>query len=177
MGYTPSKNNAEFWEDGTIPWFRMDDIRENGHVLNNSLQHITNLAVKKGKLFDANSIIESTSATIGEHALIKVPFIANQRFLVFTIKDSWKQVIDMNYMNHYFFSVDEWCKNHVNSGSSFPSVDIEAFKKLEIELPDLETQRIIANLLESYDDLIDVVSNKPGNLIKQKQSIMQTIFA
>ena len=25
-GYTPSKNNASFWEGGTIPWFRMEDI-------------------------------------------------------------------------------------------------------------------------------------------------------
>ncbi|MGT0083980.1 restriction endonuclease subunit S, partial [Helicobacter pylori] len=23
-GYTPSKNNPEFWEKGTIPWFRME---------------------------------------------------------------------------------------------------------------------------------------------------------
>ena len=27
-GYTPSKAKAEFWEGGTIPWFRMEDIRE-----------------------------------------------------------------------------------------------------------------------------------------------------
>ena len=24
-GYTPSKANNEFWENGTIPWFRMED--------------------------------------------------------------------------------------------------------------------------------------------------------
>ena len=28
-GYTPSKSNRQFWEGGTIPWFRMDDIRAN----------------------------------------------------------------------------------------------------------------------------------------------------
>ena len=26
-GYTPSKSNSEYWEGGTIPWFRMEDIR------------------------------------------------------------------------------------------------------------------------------------------------------
>ncbi|ORF56983.1 type I restriction endonuclease subunit S, partial [Gilliamella apicola] len=36
-GYTPSKTNTEFWTDGDIPWFRMEDIRENGRILNNSL--------------------------------------------------------------------------------------------------------------------------------------------
>jgi len=49
-GYTPSKSNSEFWDNGTIPWFRMEDIRVNGHILNDSIQHITPMAVK-GKLF------------------------------------------------------------------------------------------------------------------------------
>ena len=28
-GYTPSKANKEFWEGGTIPWYRMEDLRGN----------------------------------------------------------------------------------------------------------------------------------------------------
>ncbi len=31
-GYTPSKAVAAYWTNGTIPWFRMEDIRENGRV-------------------------------------------------------------------------------------------------------------------------------------------------
>lgn len=78
-GYTPSKANNEFWENGTIPWFRMEDIRENGRILTTATQYVSEKAVK-GKLFPADSIIIATSATIGEHALIKVPSLANQRF-------------------------------------------------------------------------------------------------
>ena len=69
-GYTPSKANNEFWENGTIPWFRMEDIRENGRILTTATQYVSEKAVK-GKLFPADSIIIATSATIGEHALIK----------------------------------------------------------------------------------------------------------
>ena len=46
-GYTPSTLNSEFWESGTVPWFRMDDIRENGQILNDSLQKISSSAVKE----------------------------------------------------------------------------------------------------------------------------------
>ena len=53
-GYTPSKTNPEFWTNGDIPWFRMEDIRENGRILNNSLQKINKIAIKGGKLFPAN---------------------------------------------------------------------------------------------------------------------------
>lgn len=50
-GYTPSTSKKEFWEGGSIPWFRMDDIRVNGQILDNSLQKISVSAVKGGKLF------------------------------------------------------------------------------------------------------------------------------
>ena len=47
----------------------MEDIRANGRILNDSIQHITAAGVK-GNLFEKNSIILATTETIGEHALI-----------------------------------------------------------------------------------------------------------
>ena len=82
-GYTPSKSNPEYWEGGTIPWYRMEDIRENGRILSDALQHITPKGVKGNGLFKANSIILATSATIGEHALITTEALANQTFYEF----------------------------------------------------------------------------------------------
>ena len=37
-GYTPSKANKSYWANGNTPWFRMDDIRKNGRILDNALQ-------------------------------------------------------------------------------------------------------------------------------------------
>ena len=62
-GYTPSKANKDFWEKGTISWYRMEDIRENGRILSESIQKITPKAVKGGKLIPKNSIIVATTAT------------------------------------------------------------------------------------------------------------------
>ena len=90
-GYTPSKSIDEYWADASINWFRMDDIREKGNILQESIQKISSSAVKAGKLFPENSIIISTSATIGEHALIKVPHLANQRFTSLSIKSKYKK--------------------------------------------------------------------------------------
>jgi type I restriction enzyme S subunit len=38
-GYTPSKRNNDFWENGTVPWFTLNDIRTNGRLLDDSIQH------------------------------------------------------------------------------------------------------------------------------------------
>lgn len=69
-GYTPSKSVKEYWEDGTIPWYRMEDIRENGRKLSEAKQYVTEEAVKGMGLFSAGSFILATTATIGEHALL-----------------------------------------------------------------------------------------------------------
>lgn len=60
-GYTPSTTNKAYWTNGTVPWFRMDDIRENGRILSESSPRITEEVVKGGRLFPANSIIVATS--------------------------------------------------------------------------------------------------------------------
>ena len=50
-GGTPSTKIEEDY-NGTIPWFRMEDIRENGRILSDAIQHITPEAVKGKGLFD-----------------------------------------------------------------------------------------------------------------------------
>ena len=96
-GYTPSKKNLDFWEGGKISWFRMEDIRQNGRILSDSITHITPAGIK-GELFPADSIIVSTSATIGEHALIKVESLANQRFTYLILKDEFKTKFDIKFL-------------------------------------------------------------------------------
>ena len=50
-GYTPSKQNKEYWTNGTIPWFRMEDIRKNGRILSDSIQHVSESAIKGNNHF------------------------------------------------------------------------------------------------------------------------------
>ncbi|MBQ8247123.1 MAG: restriction endonuclease subunit S [Lachnospiraceae bacterium] len=149
-GYTPSKNSEEFWVDGTIDWFRMEDIRANGRYLNDSIQKITSKAVKKSGLFKANSIALSTSATIGEHALLEVDCLTNQRFTVFTPKKEFESVVNMEYMNYYFEEIDRWCLKHLNQGN-FASVDMEALKKYRFPLPSITEQKRIVYILKKFD--------------------------
>ena len=150
-GYTPSKANPLFWENGTIPWFRMEDIRENGGVLSDSLQHITAEAVK-GTLFPANSIIVATSATIGVHALITVESLANQRFTYLTRKKDFVDRIEPRFAYYYCFKLDDWCLDNTNI-SSFASVDMDKFSRFKFPVPPLEVQREIVRILDNFTEL------------------------
>ncbi|GAA9160755.1 restriction endonuclease subunit S [Helicobacter pylori] len=151
-GYTPSKNNPEFWEKGTIPWFRMEDIRENGRILKDSIQHITPKALKGKKLFPKNSIIISTTATIGEHALLIVDSLANQRFTFLSKKANCGIALDMKFFFYQCFLLGEWCKKNTNV-SGFASVDMTAFKKYKFPIPPLEIQQEIVKILDAFTEL------------------------
>ena len=155
-GYTPSKSKKEFWENGTVPWFRMDDIRENGQILDGSLQKVSESAIKGGKLFPENSIIIATSATIGEHALIRVPFLANQRFTNLSLKPDYKDTFNNKFIFYYCFILADWCKKNTTM-SSFASVDMDGFKKFPFPIPcpnnpekSLAIQAEIVRILDAF---------------------------
>ena len=151
-GYTPSKNNPDFWEGGTIPWFRMEDIRQNGRILSDAIQHITPAAIKGKGLFPANSIIIATTATIGEHALVIADSLANQQFTNLTVRKSLSACLLPKFVFYYMFVIDEWCKKNVNAGN-FASVDMKRFKKLDFPLPPIEVQTEIIHILDKFTSL------------------------
>ena len=151
-GYTPSKSNSSYWENGTVPWFRMEDIRENGGVLSEALQSVHESALKKGGMFPAGSIIVATSATIGEHALINVDFLCNQRFTVLTPKEEFKSLLLPKFLYYYSFVLDRWCLSNTTQ-SSFASVDMKRFKKFEFPVPPLEIQEAIVEILDKFTNL------------------------
>jgi type I restriction enzyme S subunit len=152
-GYTPSKNNPEFWGNGDIPWYRMEDIRDRGRILSDSLQHITSKAIKGKGLFKENSFILATTATIGEHALLIADSLANQQFTNLSIRKSLETDIDVMFIYYYMFIVDEFCKEHTNV-SGFESVDMNALKNMEISYPSVKEQEEIANALDKFESCI-----------------------
>ena len=156
-GYTPSKNKPEFWENGTIPWFRMEDIRENGRILADSIQHITPASIKGKGLFEANTFILATTATIGEHALLIADSLANQQFTNLKVRKSLANLLDTKFIFYYMFIVDEFCKNNTNV-SGFASVDMGKLKQMPFPIPPLELQEKIVAIFDRFETLVNDLS-------------------
>ena len=150
-GYTPSKANKEYWEDTDINWFRIEDINTNGRVLSSSIEKVNKKGVK-GKLLPKNTLIISTSATIGEYALITEEFLCNQRFSCLIIKKEYKNILSPMFLRYYAHILSKKCKENIKIGN-FPSVDIDKFKKFLIPLPPLEVQNEIVRILDNFTAL------------------------
>lgn len=173
-GYTPSKSKEEYWTNGTVPWFRMEDIRENGSILSKAIQYVSESAIK-GSLFPADSIIVATSATIGQHALIRVPSIANQRFTYLVLKDEFKEQLDIMFIYYCCFKLDEYCKECLNQGN-FASVDMKKFLKFKFPVPPLEVQREIVRILDNFTFLTTELAAELAARQKQYEYYRDLLF-
>lgn len=174
-GYTPSKAIKEYWENGTIPWFRMEDIRAKGNILSDAFQKITPLAVKGGGLFKPNSIILATTATIGVHAMLIADSLANQQFTNFKICESLQGQYAPLFVNNAFYKIDKWSERNTNSGGLL-AVDIKSLVKEPFYTPSLSEQRLIASYFQSLDTLIQATSKQLASLKQIKAASLQSMF-
>lgn len=174
-GYTPSKANPDFWTDGTIPWYRMEDIRDSGRRLNEAKQYVTEEAVKGGGLFEAGSFILATTATIGEHAVLIVDSLANQQFTNLKIRKSLSKEVDNEFFFYFLFVIDDYCKSTTKT-ATFAAVNIDDLKNFEVAIPPFDEQLKIVSyinkVIQTYDTVISTHERRIALLEELKQSVI-----
>ena len=175
-GYTPSKANPKFWENGTIPWFRMEDIRDSGRFLNEAKQYISKEAVKGDGLFEAGSFILATTATIGEHAMLIADSLANQRFTNLKIRKALTSKLSRNFFFYYLFVIDEYCKSTTRK-ATFPSVDMTDLKNIGVSIPPIEEQQEIVTYLDSKVANINQLCQAERSQIEKLKEYKQRLIS
>ena len=174
-GYTPSKANPDFWENGTIPWYRMEDIRESGRFLNEAKQYITEEAVKGNGLFEAGSFILATTATIGEHAVLIADSLANQRFTNLQVRKSLSNRLSGNFFFFYLFVINDYCKSTTRI-ATFPAVNMDDLKNFGVTLPPIQEQKSIVAHIEKETAMIDSKISRANRRIELFEELKQSII-
>lgn len=153
----------------------MEDIRENGGILADAIQHITPLGVKGNGLFEKNSIILATTATIGVHAMLIADSLANQQFTNFSIRKSLASQYDNLFVYYSFFGIDEWSKKNTNSGGLL-SVNMPLLFKQPFLTPSLAEQRQLGTYFASLDRQITLHSQRLSALRQVKSACLDKMF-
>ncbi|EAS63401.1 probable type I restriction modification system methylase [Photobacterium angustum S14] len=86
--------------------------------------------------------------------------------------------LDSNFLKYYFCSpqVIDYLKTNFISGAAIPRVVLRDFRKAEINLPPIETQRKISQYLSSIDNKIFVNSKINQTLEQMAQAIFKSWF-
>ena len=151
---TPKRTEIEYWENGTIPWFTIEDMRKQWRIIKNTEQKITDkwFAKSSVKLLPKQSVLLCCTASIGEYAYSEIELTTNQQFNGLVVKD--REVLHPKYL---FWSISRF-KNELERMSwkaTFWFVSVGTLKKMTIPLPPLEIQDQIVAELDRYQQIID----------------------
>ena len=165
-GATPNKSNNDYYEGGTIPWIRTQDVRFNEITSVDS--YITERAVKEtaAKWIPENCVIVAISgATAGRCAINKIKATTNQHCLNLQIneeKASYKYVYYC-VMNSYdeLLSKKQGARGDLNSSLILSTL---------IPFPPLEEQKRIVDVLDRFDILCnDISAGLPAEIQARQQ--------
>ena len=97
-------------------------------------------------------------ATIGEHAWIRIPSLANQRFTYLMLRKEFENFLNIKYLYYYCFKLGNYCKEHLNQGS-FASVDMTKFNEFVFSIPTIDKQKEVAKIIERFDSICNSISD------------------
>lgn len=165
------------YKNSGIPFFRSKEIIEasKGKDISSEL-YISNERYEEVKnkfgVPQVGDILLTSIGTIG------IPFIVKDN-TPFYFKDgnlTWfKNYNGINPSFLYYWIVSAVGQSRIESssiGSSQSALTIDSIKKLEIDLPDLQIQKKIAEILSAYDAKIE----NNNLIIKKLEAIAQTLF-
>lgn len=176
-GSTPLRTNKDFWEGGDFPWFTIDDIREQGRIISDTKQKVTQAALKKLRVLPVDTILLCCTASIGEYAITEIELTTNQQFNGLVIKNK-KEMYPMFLL--YFSSTLKDTLSNLSGKATIDFIPISRLKDIEIPIPPLpEQQRIVSILDEAFAAIAKAKANAEQNLKNAKElfeSYLQGVF-
>ena len=174
-GSTPKRSVSEYWENGNIPWFTVDDIRSNGRIINKTNQNITDKALKETsvKLLPEDSVLLCCTASLGEVALTKIPLTTNQQFNGLVSKDK------KNLFPYYLFYSAQKFGENLKSKSGKTTINflsVGSLSKEKVLIPPIKEQQRIAEILGMVDEDIAKTQEVIEATEKLKHGLMQQLF-
>jgi type I restriction enzyme S subunit len=176
-GSTPSRTNPEYWNEGSVPWFTVDDIRKGGRVIYNTIQHVTDKAAKESslRLMPVDTVLLCCTASVGEYAITRVPIASNQQFNGLVIKSEFKDKLSPDFL----FNVASTLKEKLKAFCGKTSVDFVSgsnLKSIQIPLPPLAEQRKIAEILRTWDEAIETAEAELKAKQERKRWLMDKLL-
>lgn len=154
-GATPLRSDETFWKNGTVNWFTIDDIREQGRIIKYTKQKITKEGFENSsvKLLPKNSVLLCCTASVGEYAITEVELTTNQQFNGLVINDDFKEKLLPKFLFHLASTFKEELIR-LSGKTSFNFVSVGTLRQIKIPLPPLSVQQEIVAKIEQYEKII-----------------------
>ncbi|QJU05402.1 restriction endonuclease subunit S [Candidatus Saccharibacteria bacterium oral taxon 488] len=171
-GGTPKTNKPEFWS-GDIPWLSVVDFGGDRRWVDQTEKAITSLGLESSstKLLNKGDIIISARGTVGELAQLRRPMAFNQSCYGIRAKAG----VDQNFL-YYLLKKSVNDLRRQSHGGVFNTITRSTFDVVSVSIPNLETQKKIANILGSLDEKIELNRRMNETLEQLGQALFRHYF-
>ncbi len=169
-GMTPLRTNTEYWNSKDIPWVKTELLGQ--YIISETSEYISQKAFEENSLtlFPANTLsiaMYGEGKTRGNVSIFGMPMTSNQACCNLIIDE---QKADYKYV---YYALKNNYDNLRNLASGVRNnLNADLIKNFEIPLPDLPTQKKIADVLSCIDDKI-ALNNKTNT---ELENMAKTIY-
>ena len=172
-GGTPTTSNASFYDNGKIPFIKIDDLKQK--YLTENKDFITELGLQKSSawLVPTHSILFSNGATIGEISITTYPVCTKQGILGIVPK----QNINVEFL-YYFMSSSYFKKaiSRIVTEGTMKTAYLKDINNTLCPIPTKEKQQEIAKMPSALNSKIDLEQSILKLFCSQKQHLLRQMF-
>ena len=168
-GGTPSRSKVEFWNQGTIPWIKIGNLK--GKYVNEADEFITQegLNGSSAKLLPKGTVLYTIFATLGEVGILEIEACTNQAIAGLSINDSKQLTTDYLY---YFLKSKKTYVNDIGRGVAQNNINMSILRNFDIPVPNLIKQKEIVSIL----DKVSFILNKRSKELQLLDELVKARF-
>ena len=135
-----------------MPWVKIADAtKDQTRFINFTSEFIKEEGIEKSVVVNPGDLIVSNSATPGLPKFMNIKACVHDGWLVF---DNYDGILK-DFLYYYFIVIRGRLVNQAN-GSVFKNLKTDIVRDFDINLPDIETQEKIVNILSQIDKKIEI---------------------
>ncbi|EOX9270070.1 restriction endonuclease subunit S [Campylobacter upsaliensis] len=170
-GGTPSRDKIEYWHNGTIPWVKIADVKNN--VVNQTQEFITELGLENSsaKIFTKGTLLYTIFATLGETAILNIDAATNQAIAALIETYDY----DTKFLMYCLMSMKDYV-NSLGRGVAQNNINQTMLKNFTIPLPPLCEQQEIVKKLDLLVTLANDFAITKENLKRIEKRIEKSLL-
>ena len=170
-GGTPSKDVSSYW-DGEIGWISSSDIQEEWIDDISVTRRITKKAIDNSatKLCPEGTIAIVSRVGVGKVAIIPESLCTSQDFTNIT------SITGNTHYMAYQIAFRMKLEAMKTQGTSIKGVTADTIKSMVLDIPPLEEQKKIADMLTAFDSYIKRAVYELNLFLTMKKALLQQLF-
>lgn len=172
-GASPRPKGDPRYYGGSIPRVLIEDVTRDGKYVTPRVDSLTEEGAKKSRYLEKDSVILSCSGTrVAIPGILAVPACIHDGFFGF---DNFKDLVP-EYLYYLFEQLHEKMQSSATMGGVFNNLTTQIMKEMYIDLPPLNEQRKIVDILSTWDKAIEHLEKLIAKKKVQRRGLFQKLL-